>query len=372
MRLLILLTVIYFSLSHANPNISTSFPTNIFKSLNTENKNVLISPLSLQLALSLATNGATGSTQTQMLQVISPENPSLSYINDVSYLLTKTSFFSPLRKAKVNIANGIFTYITPLSTFIGLAKDKYHATVQKLESAEQVNTWTAKKTSHKITHIIDEITSETKLILISAVYFQSRWLDEFGEDATTEFRNSNGETVKKPYIENTLYSTKYYQAEGTRAISIELVGNYVFDVIMPENLGNFISSLNKDTLSSVFKNMEEKNVHIHLPVFSFEYSNELSGVLQHLGMKQAFTGDADFSGLSSEERLSLNEVVHKTFIKVTKYGVEAAAATAMPLLQAAMAPPDGLIDMVVDRPFLFTIRAKNKDTLLFLGKVENL
>jgi serine protease inhibitor len=379
MKWTILLALIYLCLSQTNVNRSTtSLSTNIFKSLSPQaNGNFLISPVSIHLALSLAANGAAGDTQTQMLQVISPENSSLTYVNNLSNnMITKNSVISFIRNAidntKVNIANGIFTAVTPLKTFSSLAKDKYHATAEKLTDATQVNNWVAEKTNKKITHIIDAVTPDIKLIIISAVYFQSRWKNEFKEDVKRDFKMKNNTVAKKDFIVNTIYSAKYYDVGGVKAITIELRDNYVFDVIVPGSLDDYIGSLDKDTLGNIFNKMEQKNIQIHMPIFTFDFSADLITVLEKLGMKKAFTSEADFSGISTEEKLFINSVKHKTFIKVTKYGVEAAAATSLALVGSAMSSEQPeLIEMIVDKPFLFTIREKTKDSLMFLGKVEN-
>jgi serine protease inhibitor len=363
MRILILFILAYLSLSQ----VPDSLQVNIFKNLHTTtNKNLLISPYSIHLVLSLAANGAAGATQSQMLNVISPSNPSLDYVNRFSYnLLIKNT-----GNAKVSLANGIFSKIKPSPQFTDIAT-KYQATAQKLISAGQINKWVALKTGGKITQIVNTISPDTKLLLVSALYFSSRWKTDFEDDKTRAFYTRSFGVVPKKFIQNTFDSVPYFEDASVRSIKLELQDNYSFHIMMPKDLDSFVNGLTQGKLDILLKPFAERGVVLRMPEFTFNYSICLKQVLSSLGMKLPFTNDADFSNLTSAGSLLINCVNHKTFIKVNKQGIEATAATLVEFEITSGVPAEQYLEFVIDRPFVFAIKDINRDTLLFLGKVEN-
>ena len=113
--------------------------------------------------------------------------------------------------------------------------------------------------------------------------------------------------------------------------------------------------------------MSKQEVKVYLPKFRLETDYLLSDTLKNMGMSQAFSPSADFSGISESEGLMIGEVVHKAFVEVDEKGTEAAAATAV-IFSLTAAPMPGIV-LNVDRPFIFYIRDVPTGTLLFVGRV---
>ena len=183
-----------------------SFQANILKNINKDNidKNFLISPLGMELILSLVANGAKGETQNEILRALC--YPSMEKLNK--------SARSTLREIKhlssVEIANVVLTKVKPADAFIESCK-KYKALIDKLVSAEQVNKWVSDKTKGKIKNVIGSV-DDIEMILINAIYFLGTWKKQFKEECTVDkpFTTSKNE-VKTVKMMSTFRKCYYYQ-----------------------------------------------------------------------------------------------------------------------------------------------------------------
>jgi serine protease inhibitor len=370
-RAVVLLTLLYICITQTNITPpQNSLPINMFKSLNIQmTGNILFSPASLQLALALTANGAAADTQTQILKVLNPSNPNLDEVNNQSMNLMSLVNPTTPRKAKFTMANGIFTNVSPAAYFVKLARDSFQSTADKLVDEASVERWVSQRTGGRITDILDTpITPDIKMLLVSAAYFQSSWKNSFSADYMRNFLTPEGRWGR--YFMTGRYMMNYYQSNTTKAVSIELQDDYVFDIIMPDNLEAFIGGLRSDTLSYIFNNMSMKDIHLSFPKFSFEFFGHLKFALQDLGMNKAFTESADFSTINPDGKLSLNDVFHKTSIRIDSNGVDTAATTVNTVATSLLAQRGQPIRFIVENPFIFTIRAKD-GTLLFIGKMIN-
>ena len=151
-----------------------TFQTDIFNLMNKDQKgqNLIISPLSIYQVLSLLANGANGETQSEMLKTLGSNT--MDELNEINYkILSKSQAFST-----IDIANAVMTKYKPLEDFCSIA-EKYLAPVETLESVEQINKWCSEKTHGKIEKIIEELSPETVMILLNAVYFKGKWVSPF-------------------------------------------------------------------------------------------------------------------------------------------------------------------------------------------------
>ena len=136
----------------------------------------------------------------------------------------------------------------------------------------------------------------------------------------------------------------------------------------PEKL---LGLLNGDTWQRITKpGFSEKEGTFVLPKFELEYSVELSQPLLAMGMKTAFGGRADFSGIAPG--LGISGARQKTFVEVKEEGTEAAAVTGIMMADAGLSmPPPNPFQMIMDRPFLFLIEDNQTGTILFMGVIFN-
>ena len=123
-------------------------------------------------------------------------------------------------------------------------------------------------------------------------------------------------------------------------------------------------------LDEVVAGLERGEVRLALPKFEFRFKASVADLLKALGMPTAFDPNtADFSGMSTDGALFISDVIHEAFIKVDEEGTEAAAATAV-IMDLTSAPSE-VIELTVDRPFLFSLYDRATGEILFLGRVLN-
>ncbi|MGY5877135.1 MAG: serpin family protein, partial [Candidatus Thorarchaeota archaeon] len=128
-------------------------------------------------------------------------------------------------------------------------------------------------------------------------------------------------------------------------------------------------SITVEKIEEWLRNLTSREVTVQIPRFKVTQSFTLGDVLQEMGMKAAFSSDADFSKMTSEPGVYIGEVIHKAFVDVNEVGTEAAAATAVVTLGKGPAPKPTVF--TANHPFLFMIRDKLTDSILFLGRVVN-
>ena len=152
-------------------------------------------------------------------------------------------------------------------------------------------------------------------------------------------------------------------------------------IILPTetvDINKYIVSLNskENSINQLIKKLKNFKVNIELPKFELEFYSSLKEVLGDMGMKKAFTNNADLTGLRKENDLKIDDVLHKTYLKVNELGTEAAAVTAVTTKCTSAGPRKEIIyQMKVNRPFLFLLRSSKLPTdydLLFMSKIEKL
>ena len=352
---------------------------NIFTS-ETECDNIMVSPLSVSLALAMTYNGADGETKTAMEKALkvyglTPEEINLTYHELVKALKSLDS------KVLLEIANAIFYRegFQVEDEFVSTNKKYYSAEISALDfwnekkALSTINGWVAEKTHGKIESILNDISPDHLMFLLNAIYFKGIWQTEFKKENTRklpfyseEGKNIDVETMQRTdtllYVSNELFS----------AIQLPYgKGSYNMNIFLPhkqKTLENIISELNPENWKIWIESFREKqNVDIKLPRFQYEYEITLNDILSEMGMGIAFTGAADFSKINKGGGLSIDFVKHKTFIEVNEEGTEAAAVTVVAIKESMTI----LTPFIVDRPFMYAITEKNTGAILFMGTVKN-
>lgn len=350
------------------------FQYNIFKNLiiTGKNKNVIISPLSIHQIISLASNGALGSTQTQMISSLNAKN--VIALNNENQKINEIINSSSLNKNLI-VSNGIFTKCNPKENFIEVCKTKYGATVEKLISADQVNGWCAEKTNNKITKIIDTI-NQVEMILINAVYFKDQWQSTFNERATK--KEMFNQIQKVDMMHQRLKYVNYYENENVQIIEIPYKNHKLSSVIiLPAqdiSIDIFLSNLSGQVVEEYMSMLKRETVDLSLPKFELRYEVNLNEIMQKLGMEDAFDPvNAKFGNISEEMKLFISQIIHKTYLKVDENGTEAAAVTAMILYGDSLPKKETIYEMKVNRPFFFGIKHSDiNDMFLFMSKIETI
>ena len=340
--------------------------------------NISISPYSAATLLHMVGSGAAGNTKAEIEQVLGTTGFASASVNaanrDIAQSLTRTSAHLTL-----TTANAIWyrqgTSINPV--FIATNRQFTGATVEALNfydphAVDIINTWASDKTGGRIRNIADAIIDprNTQLFLANAIYFKGKWASPFEPRYTKHrpFHPPAGERMI-PMMQQ-LKHWEYREGGGYQAVRLPYEGeNLAMYVFLPDahtTLETVIGMLSTDGWQRITKSgFSSQNVNLVLPKFRVEYGVELAQTLQALGMKAAFSASsADFSGIAPG--VFVSAVRHKTFVETNEEGTEAAAVTVGAHTLGVM--PE-MINMIVDRPFLFLIEDGETKTILFLGAV---
>ncbi len=359
-----------------------SFGWELLQSVNQESEvheNVVISPLSVAQALGMTANGADGETLRQMLDVIGSDD--LTMMND-AYKNIRDVLHSADSHVNIDIANSVWYHqdLPSKDTFRQTVEQYYDASFRGLDfsdkegSKKTINDWVSNKTREKISSIIDEIKDSQYMFLVNAVYFLGKWQYQFDKSDTREesFYLSDGSEVQVSMM-NQEADLQFYSGDDCRAVKLPYGnGTFYMVVVLPDSdnkVDQFISEMNSEKWNSVLNGMQEQTLALYMPRFETSYDVELNAQLIEMGMELPFTNVADFSGMIENTPVKIDEVKHKTFIKVDEEGTEAAAATSVGMVVTSIG--NGPLQFRVDRPFFFAIAEEKSGAILFSGKIEN-
>jgi serine protease inhibitor len=345
-----------------------------------EARNLMVSPLSVALALAMTYNGAETTTQEAMEKTLRLKGFTREEINAAyQSLVSELASLDP--KVLLSIANSIYyrkDFVVE-KDFVDLNKKYYDAEVSALDFASPsavgvINGWVNTKTKGKIPEILKEITPNQVMFLLNAIYFKGIWAKEFNKKATADlpFYPVKGSPVNVPMMMRT--DTLDYAANDLfSAIRLPYgSGNFNMFVFLPtgDEVSNFVKLLTSENWSSWMKLFTKtETVEIRMPRFKFAYEIKLNDVLTNMGMGIAFTGGADFRGINRAGGLNIDYVKHKTFVEVNEEGTEAAAVTIVAIEKNMVGPQKTLF--MVDRPFFFVITEKSTGAILFMGTVKD-
>lgn len=348
------------------------------------NENIMVSPLSVSVALAMAYNGASGETKAEMEKTLKLNGLTTSQIND-TYKTLISAIQSSDENVVFEIANSIFYRqgFPFKQNFTDINESVYNAEVSGLnfnlpEAVTTINNWVAEKTHDKIPTIINQINPLDVMILINAVYFNGIWQEKFEQEGTHNlpFTKEDGTVIQVPMMNKT-EKLEYASNDLFRAVKIPYgKGQYNMVVMLPVNgitSKNVISSFTFEKWGAWMKSFSIQNkVDVTLPRFKFEFETGLNSILSAMGMEKAFLpGLADFSGIS-DEKIYISSVKHKSYIDVNETGTEAAAVTSIIFTTTGEVIPDPeVIYFTVDKPFVFAITENDTGAILFIGEVAN-
>ncbi len=348
-------------------------------------ENTFYSPLSISSALAMTYAGAEGETAKQMQKVFhyGPQN---SNFHTEFGALTESLRVSEKSDFEMNIANAVWVQNSYKlrKKYINIVKEKYLADAREMNfisqpgvSREIINKWVSDKTADRIHDLIppNAINAMTRMILTNAVYFNAEWSHKFNPKMTKKrsFYCMNEETVET----DMMYQRHYYQYSQTsdyQMLELTYKGyEYSMLIILPRE-HNGLSKLNKKIsckdIAKHDSSKQEEDILVYLPKFRLETAYELNAYLMEMGMTDAFTQQADFSGMTGNKDLMISAVIHKAFIEVDEEKTEAAAATAVVMKLTSMAPVQmAPIEFRADHPFMFIIRNQKEKAILFMGQL---
>lgn len=362
-----------------------AFGFDLFKEVvnaNDPDTNVFISPLSVSLALAMTYNGAAGETKTGMETTLRKEGFTTAEIN-VMYKDLTDALLAVDPKVVMEIANSIWyrQNLPVLQPFIEDNMNYYNAEVNELnfdapDAKDIINNWVSEKTHEKITKIINNIPEAAVMYLINAIYFKGTWMYEFEEDKTEEEEFYLSDNTYKAVL-TMKQQGEFGYSENNLFSSVELPygdGNYSMVVMVPEwdkTVNDIIAELNPENWQTWIGSFSKQEIVIHLPKFKFRFFDSLNTPLINMGMEDAFNPvNADFSGITGERNVFISRVLHKTYVEVNEEGTEAAAVTAVEVnLTTATGGGETIPHFRANKPFLFVIKEKDTNAIIFIGKV---
>jgi len=369
---------------------NSTFAFDLYQALREADGNLFYSPHSISLALAMTYAGARGETAQQMadtLDFILPQNRLHPAFNSLDIQLGRRGEGAKGKDGegfRLNIVNAIWGQkdYEFLSEFLDLLAVNYGAGLRILdfasapeESRITINKWVSDRTEGRIEDLIPQglIDTLTRLVLTNAIYFNAAWQYPFQEDMTEDgpFYLLDGGEVIVPMMRQA-ESFGYAEGDGYQAVELPYDGGELSMVLLLPQAGHFEAfegSLDTQQVDGIIGRLEHRQVTLAMPGFEFESSFGLKRTLTSMGMPLAFSGGADFSGMTGNRDLFIAEVVHKAFVSVDEAGTEAAAATAV-VMPMAM-PPEEPVEVTVNRPFVFLIHDIETGTILFVGRVVN-
>ncbi len=374
------------------PCNSTDFALKLFEqSVKGKQENVLISPFSAYIALSMTANGAAGTTLDQMTQVLRVRVDDLNTLNQRNQAVLATLAQDSGSGLQIDIANAIFAdSSTPFKhSFIDLCKQRYGAEVRSANFGDphlisEINSWCSNKTQGKINSIVEKFDPDEAILLLNALYFKGKWDSPFiaNETKPDHFTALSGRQ-QPVHMMHQSAQFLYLRGENFQAVALPYAGLHQHMYIFLPNFAPKSGAKPGKALAALQSKLQSENwkewlwkfsmtkVDLSLPKFKIEYSQALQESLKAIGIKDAFTREvANFSKLvPSECSAWITRVQQKTYMEVDEQGTEAAAVTG-PSLAATCAPIEPPpVEFRVDHPFVLAIVDTDTSEILFLGSI---
>ncbi len=351
---------------------STGFALSFFKEVNRNVKpgeNVVVSPYSAGVVLSMLAEGAEGETRVE-------------FDNALNGCLFKAEELGD-EKVVVESANSVWVSddFSVRNRYVDLLSNDFNAFITTQNFADPatlkaINNWCAENTSGKITEIIDRLGPDMVMVLVNALYFNGPWEKAFDPASTAEdvFKGRSGN--QKVSMMSAKMKLNYAEYQGCQIVELPYAGgNYSMFVVLPPagmDADAVLPYVSESAFDAAMGMLVQRDVRLKMPKFNLETSLILNEVLQDMGIRDAFSSAADFKGISAMGPLRLDKVQQKCFIEVAEKGTEAAAVTSAQIRLTSVRPEGAPVEMKVDRPFFFFIADRNEMQILFAGKIVNL
>ena len=351
--------------------------------LESKDENVLISPLSIQLALAMTANGADGNTKAEMEALLGGEI-ALEDLNE--YLYSYVNSLPSEDKYKLQIANSIWFRddegrLQVERDFLQKNADYYGAQAYKAafddQTLKDINNWVNNHTDGMIDSILDQIDEDAVMYLINALVFDAEWQHVYDKSDVYKgkFTNIGGteKQVDMMHSEETVYLQDEYATGFMKPYS---GSKYSFAALLPNegvDIYEYVAGLTGEDLMETLSTPQLGMVMTTLPKFSYEYELTMNDLLKDLGMPTAFSSDdADFSklGKSSRGNIYIGDVLHKAFISVDELGTKAGAVTKVEMRDESAPMSEWVVNL--NRPFVYMIIDNETNLPVFIGTVMDI
>lgn len=368
------------------------FAVNLLKHLATQDltSNVFFSPTSIAAAFGMAYAGARGSTEAELGSVLGHTAVGLTDRARVLAAYKNLLQLAASRNVTLDVANMVLAQngLPVNDNYKQQLREVFDAEIRSADFvnegprvAAEVNAWVREKTRGNISGILPEGQSlNIILFILNAVFFKGTWVTKFDAADTVNkpFFNLGTTEVSKPSM-HLRTSLPHTRVDALHASALEIPyqgGKFSMVVVLPDTptgLQALRDGLSLAALDDLGNNVYRKDVVLRLPKFEMSHTYNLVTAMKALGLNAVFGDSADFSGISNGSQVRVSDAVHKAAIEVNEEGTVAAAVTGLSIrpVPAANVPPPPVL-FTVDRPFLYYIREKNTNRILFIGEVQRL
>lgn len=358
-------------------------------------ENLICSPLSLQYAISMAANGASGETLQEIIDFLGYGEEGIETLNEYSKTLLEqlpaVDLDVTLKVTDALLVNDDFPL---LPSFKKTVEDNYYAAVDNMDFSDpeqiaaRINDWAERNTNGFINKVLEpsEISVDAVAYIMNALYFKAKWTGDkyepmFREEGTKseDFRLNDGNTIKADMMRNTRYH-EYAEMDGYKVLVLPYAkGKFNMYILLPDenDIDGLMDKLQTTSWSDIRANLKQDAiVHVRLPKFNIENKYNLNDVLNGLGVRKAFEpASAEFDRmfeLKDGYDYWISKVIQKSRISVSEWGTEAGSVTIIDM-EATSPGPDGPepkeVYFYADHPFVFIIGEETSGTILFEGVV---
>jgi serpin B len=375
------------------------FALELYAKLRSQGGNLFVSPYSISTALAMTHAGARGRTASLMAQVLhfpatageteesSPPGPDRrQFASAYGQIIKDLNKRGEKGAYTLNVANALWGQkgFGFLKEFLDLVRTEYGGQLTEVDfvraveaSRKTINTWVEKQTKDKIKDLIPAgvLDSMTRLVLTNAIYFKGNWARQFKKNQTQDgpFILADGRKVETPMMNQTA-QFGYMETDILQCLELPYVDKELSMIILlpkePDGLSKLEQTLTAENLSQWLARLYSREVVVCVPKFKVTAQFSLASVLQSMGMTDAFSSDADFSGMDGKKDLFISAVIHKAYVDVGEEGTEAAAATGVVMKLTSVGPSETPV-FRADHPFLFLIRDNKSGGILFIGRVTD-
>jgi serine protease inhibitor len=363
---------------------NTRFALELYQKLHGTEGNLFFSPYSISSALAMTYAGARKETEVQMARTLHFLINQKQIYPAFALLEAKLEQTGKQGHVQMNVANALWPRKDSafLKEYLNLLKKFFGVLITPIdyddeESARQIiNSWIEKRTASRIKDLLQPgvLNSLTRLVLVNAIYFKGEWAIQFDPELTSgaAFFTAPNLQVQVPMMTRK-NEFRYAERNGLQILELPYNGvDLSMIVLLPraiDGLAELEESFSVENLGLWTENLEATEVDVSLPKFEINFPFRLDGTLKALGMVDAFSNNADFSGMNGNQDLFISAVLHKAYVSVNEQGTEAAAATAVIVQTKALSIPN--IVFRADHPFIFLIRENTTGSILFIGRVVN-
>ncbi|MBO7257200.1 MAG: serpin family protein [Bacteroidales bacterium] len=358
--------------------------------------NLVCSPLSLQYAMAMTANGASGETLEEITSFLGFEANEMNELNRFYKILLEqlpaVDLDITLKAVDALLVNDKFPL---LPSYKNLVEDNYYAAVENMDFSNpsdvvtRLNEWAGLNTNGVINNIInpEELSDYAAAYILNALYFKAEWEGSVdnpmfieGNTESADFLLSNGTAISAEMMKSVRYY-QYAEMDGYKVLVLPYAqGKYNMYVLLPDenDINGLIEKIQQTTWSEILANLkQDAEVHVQLPKFEIENKFNLAETLISLGVEKVFQReDAELDNifdikLAHDPKVWIEKIIQQTKISVDERGTEAASVSIEEIGATSPGPGEDpkIIYFHADHPFMFVIGEKTSGTILFEGVV---